>query len=105
MAAIRTDPRCPLCGAHLTAEELLAAGEELIDATLGVIAGHCPHCQGQLELLPGVGQLEVGYLNRSGAFDTVLILACSGLAVARIAGGDTLTVQAGGKQYRYAEAE
>jgi hypothetical protein len=103
--AIRTEPRCPLCGAHLTAEELLEAGEELIDAAQGVIAGHCPHCQGSLELLPGVGQLEVGYLNRSGTFDTVLILACCGLAVARVAGSDTLTVQAGGKQYRYAEAE
>lgn len=105
MMAIRTEPRCPLCAAHLTVEELLAAGEELIDAKLGVIAGTCPHCQGNLELLPGVGQLEVGYLNRSGAFDTVLLLACSGLAVARVAGGDTLTIQLNGKQYRYAEAE
>lgn len=105
MVAIRTEPRCPLCGAHLTAEELLEAGDELIDAQLGVIATRCPHCQGNLEFLPGVGQIEVGYLNRSGEFETVLLLACNGLAAARIAGGDTLTVQVSGKQYRYAEAE
>lgn len=103
--AIRTEPRCPLCGAHLTAEELLDAGEELIDAALGVIASHCPHCQGNLELRPGLGQVEVGYLNKAGAFDTVLILPCAGLAAAGVAGSETLTVQAGGKQYRYTEAE
>lgn len=103
--AIRTEPRCPLCGAHLTAEELLDAGEELIDSTLGVIASHCPHCQGSLELLPGVGQIEVGYLNRSGAFDTVLILPCAGLAAAGVAGSDALTVQANGRQFRFSASE
>lgn len=103
--AIRTDPRCPLCGAHLTAEELLEAGEELIDATLGVIASHCPHCQGNLELMPGVGQVEVGYLNKAGAFDTVLTLPCAGLAAAGVAGSDVLTVQASGRQFRYSVAE
>lgn len=103
--AIRTEPRCPLCGAHLTAEELLDAGEELIDATLGVIASHCPHCQGSLELLSGVGQLEVGYLNKAGTFDTVLILPCDGLAAAGVAGSDVLTVQAHGRQFRYTVAD
>jgi hypothetical protein len=103
--AIRTEPRCPLCGAHLTAEELLEAGEELIDAALGVIAGHCPHCQGNLELLPGVGQLEIGYLNKAGAFDTVLILPCDGLAAVGVAGSDVLTVQANGRQFRYSVAD
>lgn len=103
--AIRTEPRCPLCGAHLTAEELLEAGEELIDATLGVIASHCPHCQGNLELMPAAGQVEVGYLNKAGAFDTVLILTCAGLAAAGVAGSDALTVQAGGRQFRYSAAE
>jgi hypothetical protein len=103
--AIRTEPRCPLCGAHLTAEELLGAGEELIDSALGVIAGHCPHCQGNLEFVPGVGQLEVGYLNRAGTFDTVLILLCAGLAAAGVAGSDVLTVVANGRQFRFSAAE
>lgn len=103
--AIRTEPRCPLCGAHLTAEELLEAGEELIDAALGVIAGHCPHCQGNLELLPAAGQVEVGYLNKAGYFDTVLILPCAGLAAAGVAGSDALTVQAHGRQFRFSVSE
>ena len=103
--AIRTEPRCPLCGAHLTAEELLDAGEELIDSTLGVIASHCPHCQGNLELLPAAGQVQVGYLNKAGAFDTVLILPCPGLAAAGVAGSDVLTVQANGRQFRYSVAD
>ena len=103
--AIRTEPRCPLCGAHLTAEELLDAGEELIDAALGVVAGHCPHCQGKLELLPAAGQVEVGYLNQAGRFDTVLVLPSVGLAAAGVAGSDTLTVQVNGRQFRYSVAE
>jgi len=103
--AIRTEPRCPLCGAHLTAEELLETGEELIDAALGVIAGHCPHCQGNLEFVPGVGQLQVGYLNRAGSFDAVLVLPCVGLAAAGVAGSDVLTVQAHGRHFRYSVAE
>ncbi len=94
--AIRTEPRCPLCGAHLTAEELLDAGEELIDAALGVIASHCPHCQGNLELRPGIGQVEVG---------TVLTLPCAGLAAAGVAGSEVLTVQVSGRQFRYSAAE
>jgi hypothetical protein len=78
---MKKDPRCPLCGAHLTAEELLDAGEELIDAQLGVIAGHCPHCQGNLELLPLANQLDVGYLNKTGTFDVVLSLPMLELVV------------------------
>jgi hypothetical protein len=103
--AVHTEPRCPLCGAHLTAEELLEAGEELIDAALGVVAGHCPHCQGNLELLLSAGQIEVGYLDSSGRFDTVLTLPCAGLAAAGVAGSDVLTVQANGRQFRYSAAE
>jgi hypothetical protein len=96
-----SEPRCPLCGAHLIALELLDAGEELIDAELGVVAAHCPHCQGKLELLPAAGQLDVGYLNKTGSFDTVLSLACAGLVVARVVGSDVLTVQVNGRQLRF----
>lgn len=96
-----SEPRCPLCGAHLTALELLDAGEELIDAGLGVLAAHCPHCQGNLELLPSAGQLDVGYLNKAGRFDTVLSLPCAGLVVARVVGNDVLTVKVNGRQLHF----
>jgi hypothetical protein len=103
--ATHDESRCPLCGAHLTAGELLDAAEELLDGALGVIAGHCPHCQGKLELLPSAGRLDVGYLNKAGRFDTVLSLPCAGLVVARVVGSDVLTVQAEGRQHRYAPGD
>ena len=77
------EPRCPLCGAHLTAEELLDVAEEVLDFTQAVIGGHCPHCQGRLELMPGPERLDVGYLNAAGQFDTVLSMPLLEAAVER----------------------
>jgi hypothetical protein len=101
---IKKEPRCPLCGAHLTAEELLDAAEEVIDAELGAIAGHCPHCQGRLELMPAVEQLDVGYLNASGSFDVVLSLPLAGLLVER-ADDDALLVSSGSHHWRIASED
>jgi hypothetical protein len=85
---------------------LLDAGEELIDAGLGVIAGHCPHCQGNLELMPSADRLDVGYLNKSGSFDVVLSLPLAGLAVEREPDGDVLVARTGDARYwKYAEAD
>ncbi len=98
---LRNDQRCPLCGAHLTAESLLDCREELIDETRGILGGRCPHCQGYLEAMPQPGRLDVGYSDKGGNFEVVLSLPCNGLAVARVAGSDVLTVQANGRQLRF----
>ncbi len=74
---------CPLCGGKLTALDLLNACFELSDAELGVLAARCPHCQGLLEIRPGAGQLDVGYVVGKGQprFDVAFTLVCEGLEI------------------------
>lgn len=74
---------CPLCGGKLSALDLLNACDELADAELGVLSARCPHCQGRLEIRPGEGKIDIGYLvgNASPRFDVVFSLACAGLEV------------------------
>jgi hypothetical protein len=78
----RHEAQCPLCGAKLTPTEVLDACEEIADAGLGVLAGRCPYCQGQIDVQPGEGRVDIGYV-RYGRFDCVLSLPCAGLAVLR----------------------
>lgn len=64
----------------MAAPQLLDACEEIIDAGRGVLACHCPYCQGYLEVMPVAGQLDIGYL-RNHRFDVVLSLPVAGLEV------------------------
>ena len=74
---------CPLCGAQLSAIELLDACVELVDAQLGVLDAHCPHCQGQLQVMPAAGRVDIGYLcgPEPQRFERALSLPCPGLEV------------------------
>ncbi|HTZ00138.1 MAG TPA: hypothetical protein VMB75_09900 [Rhodocyclaceae bacterium] len=100
----RRDARCPLCGAPLTAVELLDAVEEFADLGQGVLAARCPHCQGYLELQPDQGRLDVGYLGRAGQhFVAVLGLPVEDLRLLREVESGAMTVVAGGRRWQFRE--
>ena len=86
----RRDASCPLCGAKMTAAQVLDACEDLVGE--GVLACHCPYCQGYLEVMPAAGRIDIGYL-RNQRFDVVLSLPCEGLAVELTEDGMRLSVQ------------
>jgi hypothetical protein len=95
----KREGRCPLCGAALTAREVLDACEEVADGELGVLACRCPYCQGSLEVLPAAGRVDIGYV-MNGRFDVVLSLPEDGLTVERGADG-TLKVAAPGRGWGF----
>ena len=70
---LKRDASCPLCGARLSAEQVLANCDDVVDLAQGVLACHCPFCQGYFEVRTSNGGLEIGYL-RHGRFDTVVVL-------------------------------
>ena len=92
--AIKRDSNCPLCGAKLTAAELLDACTELMDPRLGVVEARCPHCQGYLEVMPLPGRVDIGYLIGAGKerFDAAFSLPFEGLAVERTDSPPCLTL-------------
>lgn len=95
--------RCPLCGATLDGVGLLDTCSEIHDEALGVLAGSCPHCQGRLEVKPGAGRLEVGYVvGGPGAarFDTVLVLEVGDLRVVG-AGDDPASLELAAGERRW----
>jgi hypothetical protein len=79
---------------------MLAAGEELIDAELGVVGARCPHCQGYLELRPEPGMVQVGYLT-GGHFESVRSLPADGLAVLQAVDSGTLALAMDGRNWRF----
>lgn len=91
----RREASCPLCGAKMQAVQLLDACEEIVDAGFGVLACHCPYCQGYLEIMPTSGKVHIGYLVGKDArrFDVVLSLPCEGLAVACTEAGSVLELK------------
>lgn len=97
--ALKREASCPLCGARLTPQQVLDACEELVDAGHGVLGCRCPYCQGYFEVMPQADSVAIGYL-RHGRFDTVLALPCTGLTVEL--GGDTLRVEAAGRNWTFA---
>ena len=100
----RRESNCPLCGASLSAAELVHACTELLSLPLGVLASRCPHCQGYVEIQPAAGQLIVGYLSRDGArFDAALTLACEDLRVELETDPPRLILSLGGRRREYAE--
>lgn len=103
--ALKRESNCPLCGAGLTASELLDAGTELIDPRLGVIETRCPHCQGYLEAMPLQGRVDVGYLvgPDKERFDVALSLAFEGLEIERTEEPPSLTLKAAGRSWEFRE--
>jgi hypothetical protein len=101
--ALRRDSICPLCGAVLTAAELLDAGTELIEPRLGVIETRCPHCQGYLEVMPAQGRVDLGYLvgPDKEAFEVARSLNLEGLTVERGAAPPRLTLTANGTSWEF----
>lgn len=89
-----------MCGARLSAIELLDAGEELIDAERGIVAARCPHCQGNLEVIPTAGRLDLGYLTGSGRFEVAGSLRCDGLEV--FPEGAGMAIAASGRRWTFA---
>lgn len=85
--AIKRESSCPLCGAKMSAAQLLDGCGGIVDAQLGVLDAHCPFCQGYLEVMPTADGIEIGYMASAGAarFDVVLSLPCDGLTVVRTA--------------------
>jgi uncharacterized Zn-finger protein len=76
----KREATCPLCGAKLTAAQVLDACEEMVDTD--VLECHCPFCQGHFEVQPATDALEIGYL-RNGRFDIVVTLTADGLTMLR----------------------
>lgn len=81
--ALKRDSGCPLCGARMSAREVLNACAELVDADLGILAASCPYCQGYFEVRPGTDKVELGYMmaGSSPRFDVVMSLPYPGLNV------------------------
>ncbi len=102
---IRRESNCPLCGAQLTAMDLVEACTELIDPRLGILETHCPYCQGYLEVMPAAGRMDIGY--RIGPanerFDVALALPCAGLVVERADDMSSLTLKVAGRSWEYSE--
>lgn len=98
------DSKCPLCGATLTATEILDACGELIDPILGVVETHCPHCQGKLEVMPANGRVDLGFLiGDKERFDVALSLPFDGLAVEKLNGPPRLKLTAPGRSWEFSE--
>ena len=103
--ATKRESKCPLCGAKLTAAELLDTGTELIDPRLGVVEAHCPHCQGRLEMIPVAGRVDVGYLIGPGKerFDVALSLPFEALDVDHAENATRMTLKAPGRSWEFRE--
>ena len=101
----RRDSNCPLCGAPLTAAELLDACTDVINPQLGVLEAQCPHCQGSLEVMPTNGRLDIGYLIGAGneRFDVALSLSFAGLLVWHEEHSPRMTLKAPGRTWEFRE--
>ena len=99
---VKRDASCLLCGARMRAEELLDACGEIVDAGLGVLSCHCPYCQGYFEVMPVVGNVNIGYL-RNQHFDVALVLPCEGLTVERTTDGVALKLDVAGRHWKFRE--
>lgn len=103
MMVIKRTSNCPLCGAKMTAMELLDACTELIDPHLGILEAHCPYCQGYLEVMPAAGRLDIGYRVANTRFDVALSLPCLGLEVVRSENMNGMTLKVPGRSWEFLE--
>lgn len=101
--AIRRDSNCPLCGAQLTAAELLDTCTDVINSELGVLEAQCPHCQGSLEVMPTNGWVAIGFLigARKERFDVALSLFFAGLVVRHEEHSPRMTLKAPGQTWEF----
>jgi transcription elongation factor Elf1 len=96
----RREASCPLCGAKMVAAQVLDACEEIVDEAMGVLACHCPYCQGYFEVRPTAGLVEIGYL-RYGHFDAVVRLPADGLNVLRDTTRGALRIRMAWQDWRF----
>ena len=75
--------RCLLCGARMTADQLLDACVAMVDPDVPALGARCPYCQGYFEVHPVAGGIEIGYRGDEGVphFDVVQQLAIETLAL------------------------
>ncbi len=97
---MKRDASCPLCGAKLTPQQVFDACEEIVGE--GILACHCPYCQGYFEVRPGSDAIDIGYL-RLGLFDGVLTLPAPGLAVLRDTETGTLRLRLAEQTWKFTE--
>jgi len=97
---VKREASCPLCGAKLTAAQVLDACEELLGD--GILECHCPYCQGHFDVRPVAEAVEIGYI-RNGGFDTVLQLPAEGLAVLRDTATGNLRLRLAGRNWKFEE--
>lgn len=102
---MKRESDCPLCGARMTPAELLDACGELLSPELGVLAAHCPHCQGYIEVRPSPGQLEIGYLSNGASprFEAVIALPSPNLECHRGAVPVHLSISLAGRYWAFTE--
>lgn len=79
---------------------MLDACEGVIEGSRGILAAHCPYCQGYLEGRPEAGAVLVGYLT-GGRFEVVRTLPAEGLAVLQAVDTGTLALAMGGRCWRF----
>lgn len=95
----KREATCPLCGAKLSAAQVLDACEELVGEH--VLDCHCPFCQGYFEVRPAPDMLEIGYL-RNGRFDVVVTLPAVGLTALRDTTTGNLRLRLEGREWAFA---
>jgi hypothetical protein len=96
----KREATCPLCGAKLSAAQVLDACEELVGEH--VLDCHCPFCQGYFEVRPATDMLEIGYL-RNGRFDVVVTLPAVGLTALRDTTTGNLRLRLEGRDWKFAD--
>lgn len=96
----KREATCPLCGAKLSAAQVLDACEEMVGEH--VLDCHCPFCQGYFEVRPATDALEIGYL-RNGRFDVVVTLPAVGLTALRDTANGNLRLRLEGRDWKFSD--
>jgi hypothetical protein len=96
----KREATCPLCGAKLSAAQVLDACEEMVGEH--VLDCHCPFCQGYFEVRPATDMLEIGYL-RNGRFDVVVTLPAVGLTALRDTTTGNLRLRLEGRDWKFSD--
>ena len=96
----KREATCPLCGAKLSAAQVLDACEDIVGE--GILGCHCPFCQGYFEVMPQADRVDIGYL-RHGRFDVVVSLSADGLTVLRDMATGALRVRLADRDWTFRE--
>jgi len=89
----------------MSAIDLIDSCTEIANMELGVLAAHCPHCQGYLEIRPANGRIELGYCSGGNAdrFEVAQSLLVEGLEVVRAPDQQCLVLVAGDRRWLFRE--